>query len=189
MQTQIFEQYNAIKDQFEEWAKQKFNLLDTNKLEVGCNQLRGSLRKLPDACQFAATYEFCQLLVENYKASIPLLTKLTSEALRERHWRNIEETCHTQFQGQENDLTLGSIIKLNLQLYEAEISEIVLYAEKEAVIEKDLTNIKHKWQQTHFPLKKHENVKGQDKCYILQSLEPIITMIDEHSISLQTMSS
>ena len=84
-------------------------------------------------------------MVENYKSSIPLLTKLTSEALRDRHWKNIEETCKTQFQGQENDLTLGSIIKLNLQLYENEISEIVLYAEKEAVIEKDLTTIKHKW--------------------------------------------
>lgn len=34
-----FAVYQIIKDQFDEWAKTKFSVLDTNKLEIGCKNL------------------------------------------------------------------------------------------------------------------------------------------------------
>lgn len=83
----VFEVFIQIKEQFDEWAKMKFSVLDANKLELGCNTLRNTLKKLTPECTITIGYEFCKVLIENYKETIPLLTNLKSDALRQRHWK------------------------------------------------------------------------------------------------------
>ena len=72
-------------------------MLETQKLELGCTQLRAQLKKLPEETTLVQSYEFVKQLIENYRDSIPLLTNLKSDALRPRHWKKIEEVCKTQF--------------------------------------------------------------------------------------------
>ena len=75
----------------------KFSVLDANKLDLGCNALRNTLKKLTPECSVTAGYEFSKQLIENYKETIPLLTNLKSDALRTRHWKQIEVVCSTTF--------------------------------------------------------------------------------------------
>ncbi|CAL6054637.1 Dynein_heavy chain [Hexamita inflata] len=189
-QTHIFDLFLIIKEQFDDWSKIKFSVLETQKLELGCTQLRFQLKKLPEETTLVQSFDFVKQLIENYRDSIPLLTNLKSDALRPRHWKKIEEVCKTQFQSQEGfDLTLGQIIALNLKLYSEQITEIVNGAGKEQKIEQQLAEIQQKWTTTHLPLMKHHNAKGQDRCYILRSLDQIMAMVEESSVALQAMSS
>lgn len=117
--------------------------MDTNKLEVGCKNLFQQLKKLPEECSQTRSFEFCKLLIENYKQTIPLLSNLKQDCLRKRHWKKIEEVCKTQFVSeQENiDLSLGQILALNLLMYQDEINDIVQGAGKEQKIEQQLQEI------------------------------------------------
>lgn len=81
------------------------------------------------------------------------------------------------------------ILALNLLLFAEQIQEIVQGAAKEQKIELQLQEITHKWTQAHLPLMKHHGSKGQDRCYILRSADAILAMIEETSVSLQSMSS
>ena len=74
-------------------------------------------------------------------------------------------------------------------MYQDEINDIVQGAGKEQKIEQQLQEIQQKWTATHLPLMKHTNAKGQDRCYILRSLDSILQMIEESSVALQSMSS
>eukprot|EP00702_Spironucleus_salmonicida_P008256 EST49547.1 Dynein heavy chain [Spironucleus salmonicida] len=183
--------YGNVKENFSDWDRILFAQLNAKMLETGCDTLMVQLARLGVDFKHHKCYELVETMIIQYKQSIPLLEDLTNKALRQRHWVKVEEACNQQiFSGNENsNLTLGQITSLDLSKYKDAISDIVIGAQKELQIESDLAKIAEIWTQTRLPIQKFTNSKGKERGYVLRSLDEIMLIIEDNSMSLQSMSS
>ncbi|TNJ29738.1 IAD-1alpha dynein heavy chain [Giardia muris] len=187
----ILEIYEQVRQTFREWNQIYFTSLDPTMLETGCDTLRATLRRLPADYRTHRMYETLDTILQNYKASVPLLQDLRNDALRPRHWIQVEQvTGQSLFSNAEQaqTLTLGQLTSLDLFKYAQQINEIVVGARKELSIEKGLADIAEVWTKTRLPVKRYENAKGKERGFILRSLDEILTMIEDNTMNLQSMS-
>ena len=183
--------YDQVRQTFKEWDRLYFSSLDPSMLETGCDGMRTTLRRLPAEYRTHTMYETLDAILRNYKDSIPLLQDLRNDALRARHWSQVEQlTGQTFFSNAEQaqNLTLGQLTSLDLSRYTQQINEIVVGARKELSIEKGLADIAEVWTKTRMPVKRYENAKGQDRGFILKALDDILLIIEDNALNLQSMS-
>ena len=69
-----------------------------------------------------------------------MLSKLKSEALKERHWRQIMKFVNVSWN--LNELTLGQMWEVDLLKYESFINEILTVAQGEKGLEEFLKQVK-----------------------------------------------
>lgn len=69
-----------------------------------------------------------------------MLSKLKSEALKERHWRQIMKFVNVSWN--LNELTLGQMWEVDLLKYESSINEILTVAQGEKGLEEFLKQVK-----------------------------------------------
>ncbi len=146
--------------------------------------------------------------------SVPLLSALKNEAIRERHWKDIMKRTGVNFVGDVKSITLGSLFAAQLHRYAEFIQQIAATAMQEAKIEKDLNRVATQWNQTNLPLSVYmgDEKRGEarvttrvvaDVCvcvcvcacvrahgagHILQDCSTIIQDLEDHALQLQAMS-
>ena len=59
-------------------------------------------------------YEFLKNKIESFRNIIPLINDLWSDALRERHWKQLKMEIVEDFDENADDFTLEKVIALNL---------------------------------------------------------------------------
>lgn len=60
-------------------------------------------------------YEFLKNKIETFRNIIPLINDLRSDALRERHWKQLKMEIVEDFDENADDFTLEKVIALNLE--------------------------------------------------------------------------
>jgi len=60
-------------------------------------------------------YEFLKNKIETFRNIIPLVNDLRSDALRERHWKQLKMEIVEDFDENADDFTLEKVIALNLE--------------------------------------------------------------------------
>lgn len=60
-------------------------------------------------------YEFLKNKIETFRNIIPLVNDLRSDALRERHWKQLKMEIVEDFDENADDFTLEKVLALNLE--------------------------------------------------------------------------
>jgi dynein heavy chain len=71
-------------------------------------------------------------LVETFKGAMPIVTALRNETLKDHHWKEIKDLIQSDFDIQDPDFTLQSLIDLNAVRFQEDISAISTQASQEA---------------------------------------------------------
>ncbi|TPX78384.1 hypothetical protein CcCBS67573_g00352 [Chytriomyces confervae] len=182
----IYELYTEVRGAINGWSTTLWSNLDINVLTKGVEIFSTRLKKLPKDLKQLPPYNVVAERIVTFKDSIPLFADLKNEALRERHWKRLMEITGKTFDMNPETFTLEKLFSMNLSEHSESIGEIVNGAMKELSIENGLKEVETTWKNTKFTVVKY--MKGtEERGFILGATDEITLMLDDNSMSLQSM--
>lgn len=122
--------------------------------------------------------------VETLKNSLPLLNYLQNRALNSRHWNEIHDLVHEDFNELSPEFNIALILHTNFMGFIEQIQEISYLATMEQPIDTDLKNIMLTWSTLQFEIEPYKNkyfkIQAVDDC--LQVLPPLIYNLTEPNL-------
>ena len=137
-------------------------------------------------------YEFLKNKIESFRNIIPLINDLRSDALRERHWKQLKMEIVEDFDEKGDDFTLEKVISLNLDRHAKQISELAENALKELRIEKQLDKIEYTWDHdpiTDITTDIVPSKNSEQKFYKITQTDNLYNIIEEHMVILSNTKS
>lgn len=123
--------------------------------------------------------------VKKVSNMVPIVEELSIEALKARHWTKIFDLLAGDVSYVEGrPFCLSELIEWGIMDIKDKVEEISSTAAGEFSLETTLREIKEKWEETVFTLNNYREQK--DKFYITQ-VEDILTQLEDHQVSVQTM--
>ena len=90
--------------------------------------------------------------VDQFRRTMPLINDLKNEAMRPRHWDQIQGDMSRSFDSKADDFTLEKIIEWGFDQYAEKINDISGAASKELAIETGLKEINETWEITELDM-------------------------------------
>jgi len=123
--------------------------------------------------------------VSDFKQHLPVIEELGNTHLKPRHWKQIFEQCGQEFtDGILAHMKLATLMAFDVFSYREMVTEVSGTASGEAALEAGVTEIATAWQDMELPTKAYGDSKN---VYILDALEDITTLLEDHQVKLQSM--
>eukprot|EP00731_Ephydatia_muelleri_P024350 Em0016g621a len=150
------------------------------KIRQSLDTLLQQLKDFPSRLKQYASFEYVQRIVKTYTKVNVLVTELKSEALKERHWKQLMKKLNVNWM--LHDLTLGQIWDVDLQKNEMVVRDVLLVAQGEMALEEFMKQIREQWQTYELEL-----VNYQNKCKLIKGWDELFTKLKENINSLTAM--
>jgi dynein heavy chain len=140
-------------------------------------------KKLPKKlCEWEA-YHVMRRDITDFMEILPLVTELSQECVKARHWEDIVKICGSPLPFDNDSLVFAAILDANLLKYKEEIEYICDSAQKQLKIENKIRDIKERWAGTSFEFGewKTRNIP------ILRAYGVVIEDLEESQLQLQAM--
>ncbi|RKP08503.1 dynein heavy chain [Thamnocephalis sphaerospora] len=152
------------------------------KIREQLNGLMSSAKEMPSRMRQYAAFEYMQETIRGYIKVNALLIELKSDALRERHWRQLFKMLRADKTILLSEMTVGHLWDFDLKRNEQVVREVITIAQGEMALEEFLKQVKETW--TSYVL---ELVNYQNKCRLIKGWDDLFAKCSEHLNSLQAM--
>ncbi|XP_022902554.2 dynein axonemal heavy chain 10 [Onthophagus taurus] len=184
---QIYKIYNAQKCARDVWGRTLWANLNPQALIDGIEVFLKDFRKLSKEVRSYPIAQVLDLLMKNFKGTVPLMVALKNEALRERHWKQLMEKTGQFFDMSPDRFTLDNMFAMELYKYQEIAEEIINAAMKELGIEKGVQDVIDTWADMNFTVFKH--MRGtEERGFTLGPVDDILLILEDNSMNLQSMS-
>ncbi|XP_057306686.1 dynein axonemal heavy chain 6-like [Hydractinia symbiolongicarpus] len=170
------EEWNTL---HHKWCATAFSLLDVNSLQKEVTRFVQAVYLLEKGLAANSLVSNLKNDIMIFQKGMPIISSLRNPTLKERHWVKINSSIGFVIKD-EDHITLGQV--LNLEVYEHEelISEISMQASNEATLEQMLNKVKDYWKSADLELLAHTN---RDVA-ILTGIDDILTSLDDSMVTL-----
>ena len=122
--------------------------------------------------------------LEEFRGYLPLITSLTAQGLRDRHWKEFRDKLRIAL-NPDLIVSLTDLISLELHLPAqlSIITEIADRASREMTIEKTLDALEAEWNAKEFKLLRYKDI------YLLTHAEDLQLQVDDNIMKVQTLRS
>ncbi len=182
----IYDLYSSFEKFREDMSLTAWGELDVELLKEGVDKAEKEIKKLPKDLKELSKYKAYELVVVNFKESLPVIVNLKNDAVKEAHWQQLEELTGVSI-GDVKTITLGKIFSMELSQYGEDVDEIVVCAINELKIEKEIYAIEKCWSTTELDVREYKK-DGQVRGHVLGAAEEINLQLEDHLLNLQTMS-
>ena len=169
----IWKQINELKEK--QWIT-----IQPRKLRQSLEELVQQLSNLPQRLRQYDSYQHVKNVLQQYIKVNILVTELKSEALKERHWKQLMKRMSILWS--LNDMTLGQVWSIDLQRHEPIIREILTIAQGEKALEEFLKQVSEIWKTYQLEL-----INYQQKCKVIKGWDDLFNKIKEHINSIMAM--
>lgn len=152
------------------------------KIRRGLEDLLASLRSLPNRIRQYDAYIQMNEIVKGYVAGHSFLSDMKTDALKERHWKNILQRLGVRVA--YTDLTVGILWDNGVLSRKKEIGEILVVAQGEMALEVFLTDIRDRWTKQELEL-----VLYQNRTRLIKGWDELFATLDDHINGLVLMKS
>ncbi|KAF4654456.1 hypothetical protein FOZ61_008250 [Perkinsus olseni] len=155
------------------------------KVKNSLEQLLEELAQLPDALRQYDAYDDLRTRVNAALSLHPMIADLKSEALKDRHWKQILLilSLGTLSNG-VNGLLLGQLWESSaMREREKELRGLMSEAAGELALEEFISSVKDYWTTLNLDLIPY----GGGKCHLVKGWEDLFAQLDEHIGSLDAM--
>ncbi|SCV72617.1 BQ2448_4154 [Microbotryum intermedium] len=156
--------------------------VQARKLRQLLDGLLATTRDMPSRMRQYAAFEYVQEALRALLKPNALIGDLKSEALRERHWRQLFKSLRVGATYSSSSMTLGTVWDLDLRRNEAVIKEVIVQAQGEMALEEFLKQVKETW--TNYTL---DLVNYQNKTRLIRGWDDLFTKCGENLNSLTAM--
>jgi len=126
---------------WEEWKEIRFCDADIEELGNDGEDFKARIEKMDKELKEWGVYNYQKQQIVQFTDTLTLLEQLKTEAMRERHWKDIRFEVKADFDENSEDFTLDKLFSLGLLAHQGFIYELVDNAKKQLRIETDLAKI------------------------------------------------
>ncbi len=166
--------------QIDEQKEKQWLTVQPRKLRTVLDGLLNQMKDMPARLRQYDSYNHVKKLIQDYLKTNVLIIDLKSEALKERHWKQLMKRMNVVWN--LNDLTLGSVWDINLLAYESIIKDIIMVAQGEKALEEFLKQVSELWKNYSLEL-----INYQNKCQIIRGWDDLFNKLKEHINSVSAM--
>uniref|UniRef100_A0A8C3AR66 Cytoplasmic dynein 1 heavy chain 1 n=1 Tax=Cyclopterus lumpus TaxID=8103 RepID=A0A8C3AR66_CYCLU len=177
---EVWSELAKVWEQIDQMKEQPWVSVQPRKLRQSLDGLLNQLKNFQARLRQYASYEFVQRLLKGYMKVNMLVIELKSEALKERHWKQLMKRLHVNWVPSE--LTLGLIWDVDLQKNEMVVKDVLLVAQGEMALEEFLKQIREVWNSYELDL-----VNYQNKCRLIRGWDDLFNKVKEHINSVSAM--
>lgn len=176
----VWSELAKIWDQIDQMKEQPWLSVQARKLRKQLDGLLNQLKELPARLRQYASYEYVKRVLMGYTKVNVLIVELKSDALKERHWKQLMRALRVHWVLSE--LTLGLVWDIDLQRNEALVRDVILVAQGEMALEEFLKQVREAWQNYELDL-----VNYQNKCRLIRGWDDLFNKVKEHINSVAAM--
>ena len=121
-----------------------------NMYQSRCNQMPLTLRDW-------RAYGDLKDMIDGFLSACPILRLLSSRAIRQRHWRQIQDLLIVYHEIDMENLFLRDVLNMDLAQAKHQIDDLCYSASKELEIETRLDSLKTDWAETKFEFQNFKN--------------------------------
>lgn len=146
--------------------------MQPRKLRQQLDTMLTQLKELPARLRQYASYEYVKKMLQNYTKVNMLIVELKSDALKERHWKQLMKQLRVNWV--LSDLTLGQVWDVNLQKNESIVKDVILVAQGEMALEEFLKQVRESWQTYELDL-----INYQNKCRLIRGWDDLFNKVSQ----------
>lgn len=176
----VWSELSRIWTQIDETREKPWLSVQPRKLRQQLDTMSTQLKELPARLRQYASYEYVKKMLQNYIKVNILIVELKSDALKERHWKQLMKQLRVNWV--LSDLTLGQVWDVNLQKNESIVKDVILVAQGEMALEEFLKQVRESWQTYELDL-----INYQNKCKIIRGWDDLFNKVKEHINSVAAM--
>lgn len=176
----VWTELAKIWEQVDEMKEKPWLSIQPRKLRGQLDGLLGQLKDLPARLRQYASYEYVKKLLQGYTKVNMLIIELKSDALKERHWKQLMRQLRVSWVLSE--LTLGQVWDVDLTKNEGIIKDVIITAQGEMALEEFLKQVRESWQNYQLDL-----INYQNKCKIIRGWDDLFNKVKEHINSVAAM--
>ncbi|KAG8927614.1 Cytoplasmic dynein 1 heavy chain 1 [Tulasnella sp. 418] len=173
---------SGIWSQIAELKEMSWASVQPRKLRQHLDGLMSSTKDMPTRMRQYAAFEYVQETLRSHLKSNTIISELKSDALKERHWRQLFKVLKVSSETNLARLTLGKVYDLDLKRNESLIKDVIIQAQGEMALEEFLKQVRETW--TNYTL---ELVNYQNKCRLIRGWDDLFTKCGENLNSLVAM--
>ncbi|KAJ3128700.1 hypothetical protein HK098_003691 [Nowakowskiella sp. JEL0407] len=178
----VWDVVSLVTFMFQEWKTTLWTEIDTEAMETRCRDLAKELRRMDKEIKGWDVYSGLDQMVKDMITSLRAVGELRSNAIRERHWKQLMKTTGVTFV-LTKDMKFQDLLSLQLHKYEDDVKVIVDRATKELAMEKVLNDLSKTWSVMEFTYEIHESTQTP----LLRSSEELIETLEDNQVMLQNM--
>jgi len=185
--TDCWEIKNEWDKQWEQWKDIQFYQLDIDDMEDSSIQYKRKINDFEKDIREWGVYTFMKNEFETFRNTMPLLYELRSDAMRDRHWKELRFEVKDDFDKDSDEFNLEKLFALNLLSHKEKIQEIADNAKKQLKIEKMLETIDYCWRHskdTELIIVKNKSKADNEEYYEIKQTDKIMALIEEHGVQL-----
>lgn len=176
----VWSALSGVWGQIDEMKDKPWLSVQPRKLRSQIAALLEQLKELPANYRNYDSYDYVKNLLQGYSKMNMLVVELKSEALKERHWKQLMK--HLRVNWVLSDLSLGQVWDADLAKHEGNIKDVILIAQGELALEEFLKQVKEAW--TNYEL---ELINYQNKTKLIKGWDDLFNKLKEHINSVNAM--
>jgi dynein heavy chain 1 len=146
------------------------------------DELLAELKAMPNRIRQYEAFEYLQNLARGYRNSTALVTEMKTDALKDRHWKDMLGRKVLNIAVPFTQLTLGNLYDAGLQKHEVGVRDVIRTAQGEMALEEFLRQVKEQWTDYELDLANYQN-----RCRLVRGWGELFEKVDEHLSSLASM--
>lgn len=176
----VWSELAKVWGQIDEIRDKPWLSVQPRKLRALLETMMSQLKELPARLRMYESYEYVKKLIQSYIKVNILVVELKSDALKERHWKQLTKQLRVNWI--ISDLTLGQVWDVNLLKNDTIVKDIILVAQGEMALEEFLKQVRESWQNYELDL-----INYQNKCRIIRGWDDLFNKVKEHINSVAAM--
>ncbi|XP_013140288.1 PREDICTED: dynein heavy chain, cytoplasmic [Papilio polytes] len=176
----VWSSLSKIWTQIDDIREKPWLSIQPRKLRQQLEAMLNELKELPARLRMYDSYEYVRKLLQSYTKVNMLIVELKSDALKERHWRQLCRALRVEWALSE--LTLGQVWDADLLHNEHTVKDVVSVAQGEMALEEFLKQVRESWQSYELDL-----INYQNKCKIIRGWDDLFNKVKEHINSVAAM--
>eukprot|EP01135_Chromosphaera_perkinsii_P000864 Nk52_evm27s152 gene=Nk52_evmTU27s152 len=152
---QVWGLFEMIDADFKIYTGQNWKAVDIKTITDMNKSQESKVLSLSNAVKNWDIYKYLVDSCENLKVSLPFIEKMRTEAMRERHWKQLKRmigvACDTRL-----NMTFGEVLDLNLHKHIDAVKTIMERAKNELSIEKSLKKFGEVWASKTLSFHRYE---------------------------------
>ncbi|KAJ3856829.1 dynein heavy chain protein 1 [Lentinula lateritia] len=173
---------SGIWSQISDLREMSWATVQPRKLRQHIDGLLNSTKEMPTRMRQYAAFEYVQDVLRGLLKSNPIVSDLKSEALKDRHWKQLFKVLKLPAQISLTLMTLGHVYDLDLRRNETLIKEVIFQAQGEMALEEYIKQVREVW--TNYTL---DLVNYQNKCRLIRGWDDLLNKCSENLNSLTAM--
>ncbi|KAH0590223.1 hypothetical protein H2248_000395 [Termitomyces sp. 'cryptogamus'] len=173
---------SGIWSQISELRELSWATVQPRKLRQQIDGLLTSTKEMPTRMRQYAAFEYVQDVLKGLLKSNAIVLELKSEALKDRHWKQLFKVLRLPSQIALPLMTLGHVYDMDLKRNESLIKDVIIQAQGEMALEEYIKQVKEIWTSYTLDL-----VNYQNKCRLIRGWDDLFNKCSENLNSLTAM--